>query len=158
MPDVGNPAQVTRNVRQNENMNQNEFEIWNRDLRLRVIDYLQNEGIESPQVGDWPAFDVAPHFGIWCVESKKVKGKIGWWAFAGDCPTDYVLENGKCHPREALGDLLARWKECIPLLKSGQQPSGMKFGDGSNPKLLGELLETRVGVLVEWLNDDDIWN
>src|SRR5947199_230194 len=78
--------------------------------RHRVEEYLRKEGLENPNVGPWPAFEVAPHFAIWAVESKKTKGKIGWWAFSGDCPTDYVSEDGSCHPRKALSRLLSTWR------------------------------------------------
>lgn len=138
-------------------MKTKEFARWNQSQRERVIAYLEKEGIASPQIGDWPAFEIAPHFGIWCVESKKQKGKIGWWAFSGDCPTDYVPEDGQCHPRETLGNLVKRWKTHIPHLKAGQQPLEVKFGDGSNIKELGELLEKRIAILEDWLTDDELW-
>ncbi|MEX0291551.1 MAG: DUF4826 family protein [Flavobacteriaceae bacterium] len=138
-------------------MNDKEYEDWNNKLRARTIDYLENEGIKSPEVGTWPAFDIAPYFGIWCVESKIQEGKIGWWVFAGDCPTDYVTESGKCHPREALRDLLTKWGKYIPYMKNGQQPPEVKFGDGSNLEQLGNLLEKRVEIYQDWLEDDGLW-
>lgn len=138
-------------------MNQQEFATWNVMRRAEVIAYLESHGISSPQVGEWPAFEVAPHFGIWCVESQKQKGKIGWWAFAGDCPTDYVSEDGQCHPRAALRSLLKRWKEYIPYMKAGNQPPDTKIGNGANLLELGELLERRIEVLNDWLNDDNLW-
>ena len=103
-------------------MNDTELATWNSSRRAEVISYLEAQGISSPQVGDWPAFEVAPLFGIWCVESKKHKGRIGWWVFAGDCPTDYVSEDGQCHPRAALRNLLKSWKDSIPYMKAGKQP------------------------------------
>jgi len=81
------------------------------------------------------------------------EGKIGWWVFAGDCPTDYVSEKGKCHPREALRDLLVSWEECIPHLEAGRQPPEKTFGDGTDLKKLGDLLESRVLILKEWVED-----
>ncbi len=79
-----------------------EFDQWVDQERSRVECYLETQGIASPSVGPWPAFEVFPHFAIWAVESKRQAGKIGWWAFSGDCPTDFVTEDGKCHPRNAL--------------------------------------------------------
>jgi hypothetical protein len=138
-------------------MNNEEFESWNSAKRAEVISYLERQGISSPQVGDWPAFDVAPFFGIWCVESKIQKGRIGWWAFAGDCPIDYVSEDGQCHPRAALRNLLKSWNDCIPFMKAGMQPPHTRFGDGSNTVELGNLLEKRVAILQEWLSDESLW-
>lgn len=138
-------------------MNDEDFTDWNRSMRAQAIAYLEREGIENPQVGVWPAFDVAPKFGIWCVESQQRKGKIGWWVFAGDCPTDYVAEDGRCHPRAALTNLVDRWADCIPYMKSGRQPPGVRFGDGSNLRELAGLLEARVGILRDWIADDSLW-
>ena len=140
-----------------DDMSDNAFAAWNSSMRERAISYLKAQGIDSPQVGDWPAFDVAPEFGIWCVESKKQEGKIGWWVFAGNCPTDYVLEDGQCHPRAALTNLVKQWLNCIPHMKDGRQPPAIKFGDGSNIRELGDLLERRVGIFKDWIADDDLW-
>ncbi|MCM8542162.1 MAG: DUF4826 family protein, partial [Lentisphaeraceae bacterium] len=71
-------------------MTDQEFEVWVKSQREEVIQYLINQNIKKPNVGSWPAFDVTPYFAIWAVESKKVTGAIGWWAFSGDCPTDYI--------------------------------------------------------------------
>jgi hypothetical protein len=138
-------------------MNDKEFLTWNSSKRAEAISYLEAQGISSPQVGDGPAFEMAPHFGIWCVESKKQSGKIGWWVVVGDCPTDYVAEDGKCHPRAALKNLVKRWKTHIPYMKKGVQPPDVKFGDGSNIKELGDLLKKRILILEGWLKDDDLW-
>ena len=138
-------------------MNDQEFENWVVNERTKVEEYLSKQGIENPTVGPWPAFEIAPHFAIWAVESKKVAGKIGWWAFSGDCPTDYVTEDGKCHPRNALRILLDQWREQIPYMKNGQQPPNTRFNDQYELSMLGELIETRVEILEAWLLDDGLW-
>ena len=138
-------------------MEDQEFEKWVTTQRKIVESYLQKEGISNPNVGPWPAFEVYPYFAIWAVESKKVQGKIGWWAFSGDCPTDYVKEDGTCHPRNALKSLLDIWRSYIPHMKNGTQPPNVKFGDGSNIIEFGQLLEDRVKILEDWALDDDLW-
>lgn len=138
-------------------MDEQEFATWNNTKRAQIISYLEKQGLSGPEVGAWPAFEIAPHFGIWCIESKKRNGKIGWWAFAGDCPTDYVSEDGQCHPRAALRNLLSRWRDHIPHMKNGLQPPDVRLGDGSNIQKLGDLLERRVAILQEWLEDDTLW-
>jgi hypothetical protein len=49
----------------------------------------------------------------------------------------------------------ATWN--APYMKAGNQPPHTKFGDGSNVRELGGLLEKRVMILEEWLNNDDLW-
>jgi hypothetical protein len=135
----------------------NDFEEWVTSQRRRVEDYLGAQGIPNPNVGPWPAFEVAPKFAIWPVESKKIPGKIGWWAFSGDCPTDYVSEDGQCHPRAALRNLLEQWRNYVVLMKRGQQPPKASFGEDANLQDLGALLEKRVEILAEWVLEDDLW-
>ena len=103
-----------------DQLNDSEFEEWVTQQRTYVEEYLSAQGIAEPKVGPWPAFEMAPAFAIWAVESKKVAGKIGWWAFSGDCPTDYVSEDGHCHPRKALQRLIDQWRSSVSFLKYGQ--------------------------------------
>jgi len=138
-------------------MNDDEFDSWVDLQRTQVIEYLSAQGINNPNVGEWPAFDVAPYFAIWAVESKEVEEKIGWWAFSGDCPTDYVSENGECHPRAALRVLIGSWKGYIPHMKSGLQPPTTNLGRGADLDKLAGLLEKRVTVLEEWYRDNELW-
>jgi len=133
-----------------------EYDAWVSLERSRVKAYLEREGISSPNI-EWPAFDVAPRFAIWAVESKKAPGWVGWWAFSGDCPTDYVSEDGSSHPRNALRLLLEKWGAYVPALKEGRKPDGISFGEGSDLATLGDSLERRITVLNEWLEDDELW-
>ena len=46
---------------------------WNSGLQSNfVLNYLQVEGIEVPNVASWQV-DFAPYFAIWAVESQKVR-------------------------------------------------------------------------------------
>ena len=138
-------------------MEEQEFEEWVAQQRAQVGDYLRAQGISDPNVGQWPAFEVAPVFAIWAVESKKAPGRIGWWAFSGDCPTDHVSEDGQCHPRAALRRLIDLWRSYVPSMKRGEQPAEVTIGDTSQLRELGELLEKRVELLSEWVADDGMW-
>jgi hypothetical protein len=137
-------------------MSDEEYDSWVSKQRDRVNAYLESQGIPSPDV-QWPAFDVPPHFAIWAVESKKAPGKVGWWAFSGDCPTDYVSEDGNCHPRSALKTLLDRWTRHASDWGAGRQAEGVRIGSGSNSQADGELLARRVAVLRGWHEDDKLW-
>jgi hypothetical protein len=138
-------------------MTDDEFDRWVDEERGHVERYLVHHGIDSPTVGPWPAFEMAPYFAIWAVESHLQPGSIGWWAFSGDCPADFVAEDGNCHPRNALRLLLERWEASIPYMKAGVQPPGVKFGEDDQLKLLAGLLETRIEIYTEWLENDELW-
>ncbi|WP_425395765.1 DUF4826 family protein [Aeoliella sp.] len=139
-------------------MTDEEFREWNAKQRGVIATYLEKQGIRAPNIGEWPAFEMAPHFGIWCIESQKQAGKIGWWAFAGDCPTDYVSERGECHPRSALRELVYNWEGYAAHMVEGCQPPDTTFETaGHDLRELGDLLERRVGVLKDWLATDELW-
>ncbi|MCE2573741.1 DUF4826 family protein [Motilimonas eburnea] len=138
-------------------MTDDEYDSWVGSQRSNVLEYLELNGLVSPTLAEWPAFDVAPHFAIWAIESKEQPGAVGWWAFSGDCPTDYVSESGDCHPRSALRDLLKAWKSYLPYLKEGRQPENTSFGKDSDFKRLANLLESRIEILDNWLTDDEVW-
>ena len=40
----------------------------------------------------------------------------------------------------------------------GVSPPDVRFGDGTNIRELGELLEKRIEVLHEWVEDDLLWD
>ena len=134
-----------------------ELERWVEEVRDDVYAYLEGQGIQKPNIDEWPAFEVAPYFSIWAIESQRNPGKIGWWAFSGDCPTDYVSEDGECHPRAALKTLIENWQGYILHMKQGIQPPKTKIGKGENLYELAELLSSRIDILREWEEDDSIW-
>ncbi|MEQ8837595.1 MAG: DUF4826 family protein [Lacipirellulaceae bacterium] len=139
-------------------MTDEEFAQCNAEKRSTLAAYLEQQSIGSPNIGEWPAWEMAPHFGIWCIESQKQPGKIGWWAFAGDCPTDYVSESGACHPRSALRELVWNWEGYVAHMKEGRQPPDTTFHTARHDlDEVAGLLESRVGVLKDWLAEDGLW-
>ena len=71
------------------------------------------------------------------------------------CPTDYVSEDGQCHPRAALKNLLESWKECIPYMKAGNSRQHKVWRRVESQ--MGDLLEKLVTILEDWLSDDSLW-
>lgn len=137
-------------------MNDDEYGNWCQEQRQRVIEYLAKQNLDHLGVAEGPAFDVAPYFAIWAIQSKAAPGKVGWWAFSGDIPTDYVSADAQdCHPRRALRDLLVTWNDYIVARKEERNAPGVRVGN-DNPKY-AKLLESRVELLTQWLEDDDNW-
>jgi len=135
-----------------------ELERWVEEVRENICLYLEGQGIKKPNVAEWPAFEVSPYFSIWAIESQKTPGQIGWWAFSGDCPSDYVSEDGSCHPRAALKTLIKNWEGYILYMRQGIQPPQTSIGKGENLEELAELLDSRVATLRSWEKDESLWN
>ena len=132
-------------------------EQWCEERRAQVTAYLQSEGVEHGRVGEWPAWHVAPHVSLWAIESKKRPGWIGWWAVCGDLPTDYMSAAEIKHPREAIRAIAEEWRNRAKLMASGEGHLNIRMGQPEDWASLAPLLETRASLLLEWANDDSLW-
>jgi Domain of unknown function (DUF4826) len=132
-------------------------EQWCEERRAQVIAYLQGERVEHGRVGEWPAWHVAPYVSIWAIESKKRPDWIGWWVICGDVPTDYISAAEIKHPREAMRAIAQNWRDQAKLMASGERDADIYIGEPKNWASLAPLLETRASMLLEWANDDSLW-
>ena len=132
-------------------------EQWCEECQARVTAYLQREGVEYGRVGEWPAWHVAPYVSIWAIESKKRPDWIGSWVICGDLPTDHISAATIKHPRDAVRAIADEWRELAKLMASGQKHANIRLGQPEDWTLLAPLLETRASMLLEWANDDSLW-
>ena len=130
---------------------------WCALARSEVVDYLSAEGVEHGEVGEWPAWHVAPVVSLWAIESKARSGWVGWWAIFGDLPTDYISAQTLKHPRDAVRAIAERWLRYAVDVREGRPPAEFGFRGETPPDQLVPLLETRASVLSEWVDDDSVW-
>jgi Domain of unknown function (DUF4826) len=131
-------------------------EQWCSHARKSVTKYLSKEGVSHGEVGEWPAWHVAPLVSVWAIESLVRPGWVGWWVLYGDLPTDYISADDVKHPRVAVAAFAKRWNDYVTALRSGQPPKDFTLGDGSEE--LVDLLGSRAATLAEWADDDDVWH
>jgi hypothetical protein len=133
-------------------------EQWCDERRAQVTAYLRDEGVEHGRVGESPAWHVAPYVSIWAIESRLHPGSVGWWVICGDLPTDYISAAGIRHPREAMRAIAAEWHEAAKLVARGERHSEFPVGQPEEWVSLAPLLETRASMLLQWADDDGLWN
>lgn len=133
-------------------------EQWCDARRADVAEYLLREGVEHGEVGDWPAWHVFPYVSIWAIESKRAPGQVGWWAIAGDLPTDYVSAGNVKHPRDAVRAFADRWDSLSVDLANGKGNDAMRIGKPEDWPKLAPMLKARAGVLRGYADDDRIWS
>jgi hypothetical protein len=131
---------------------------WCAQQQAKVARYLFQQSANPRGIGAQPAWHICPYVSIWAIESAKSPGKVGWWAIAGDLPTDYCSAAGVENPRDAMREFARRWLEFVPFVRSGEpHPETRMGGPGPNPEL-ATLLDARARILLEWAEDDDVWD
>ena len=133
---------------------------WCAAKRSIVADYLRSQQVEHGCIGDWPAWHVAPYASIWAIESVARPEWIGWWVICGDLPTDYISSadvRPPQHPRKALRIIAEQWLRNVQAWNEGRDYEGFHIRGSHSHQELAPLLETRANLLIEWADDDSLW-
>ena len=132
-------------------------ERWCGERRMDVLNYLSREGVVPGKVGDWPAWHVAPYVSVWAIESKENPDRIGWWAIAGDLPTDYVSAYTIKDPRSAVTVISERWQDLSGYMLRGEPHPEIQIGQPEAWPQLGSLLRSRASLLARWAKEESLW-
>lgn len=130
---------------------------WFADRRKEVEEYLGRESVAHGQVGEVPAWSVAPYVSIWAIESLKSPGCVGWWAISGDLPNDYVSAKGINNPRDAMRAIAKLWQEASEHMLRGEKHPTLSIGAGDSDEELAPLLASRAETLLGWADDPKVW-
>jgi hypothetical protein len=133
---------------------------WCCAKRKAVEDYLLKENFQHGRIGEWPAWHIAPYVSIWAIESLKYPENIGWWVITGDLPTDYISSadiTNPQHPRKAIKAIAERWKKMVSSWNRGEEFEGISIAGNRNNEELAPLLEKRADLLIEFSEDDSLW-
>lgn len=133
------------------------IERWCDEQRLVAAAYLQAQPVNFGQLGEWPAWQVAPYVSVWAVESMRVPGKVGWWVICGDLPTDYVSGDGIPDPRNAVAEFAKRWQQLATGMQRGEDHPSFSIGASRNTAEFAPLLKSRSELLFEWVRNDSMW-
>jgi hypothetical protein len=133
------------------------FDAWCSELRTEIEVYLSSEGYEHGKILEWPAWNVAPHVAVWAIESVTQPGYVGAWVLCGNLPMDYIAGDNLKSPREAMAAIASRWQELIDNMRSGKSTDGVVIETGTEPEQMVAMMESRVGVLRELVDDNEAW-
>lgn len=140
-----------------DQLSEEEDDAWCIEQRRKVLSYLGDEGFQSPTLGDWPAWHVAPVISVWAVESVEQPGWVGWWVVSGDFPTDYTACVGERHPRQALRDIGLRWQDAARSWREGTPAEGWSLRNADREGELAPLLAARAKLFFDIAADDGNW-
>ena len=133
-------------------------ELWCNERRSDVVAYLHQERLVHGQVGEWPAWHLAPYISIWAIDSKTNPGWVGWWAVAGDLPTDYISAGVIRHPRDAMQAIAARWHTAAEDMARGNASPDFSIGAPADWQALAPQLTSRAELLQSWAADSELWS
>ena len=131
---------------------------WCMTARESVVAYLAIEGFAHGEVGEWPAWHVAPVASVRAIESLVEPGRVGWWVLYCDMPIDYVAGAGLVHPRDAMRAIAVRWKAYVVDAKAGTPLDEISFDGRVLPDDIIPLLQARAEMLHTWADDDEVWD
>jgi hypothetical protein len=135
-------------------------ERWCDEQRAIVAEYLRSQNVNHGRIGDWPAWHVCPYVSIWAIESVARPEWIGWWVISGDFPTDYISAadvNPPQHPRKAVRVIAERWLRLAEAWNDGRDHEGIRIAGPHSRKCLAPLLASRAHLLIQWTDDDSLW-
>jgi hypothetical protein len=130
---------------------------WCEEQRANVKRYLADAGVFYGEIGEWPAWHVAPYVSIWFIEGKDAHGRVGWWVISGDGPTDYVSSEKIKHPRGALKTIGQQWKELSEYMSAGREHHSYNIAKPEDWSNLAPRLADRAAALIEMSEDDGLW-
>jgi hypothetical protein len=136
-------------------------ERWCNEQQKIVADYLRSQKVKHGRIGEWPAWHVAPYASIWAIESLARPEWIGWWVICGDLPTDYISSadvKPAQHPRKAMRVFAQNWLKLVEAWKDGGEVENYRIAASSSHEELAPLLEARARLLMEWADNDSLWD
>ncbi|MBK7874169.1 MAG: GNAT family N-acetyltransferase [Planctomycetes bacterium] len=131
---------------------------WIDECRAEVHEYLEQQPTTFGRLAEGPAWHVSPYVSVWAIESVKLPGKIGWWAIAGDVPTDYASGQGLATPRAAIAHFARVWREAAACMERGETHPEFDVGGPGDAAELAPLLRSRAEILESWAREDSLWD
>lgn len=130
---------------------------WCDARRTDIEAHLRTIGLAHGRIGEAPAFYAVPYASLWAVESKDRPEWIGFWAIAGDLPTDALPAHGIDTPRDAMRAFGKRWTNHAQALEHGEVPPAWRHLTDAQLLKLTAQLRKRGPALTTWAQDDSAW-
>jgi Domain of unknown function (DUF4826) len=137
---------------------ENEDEAWCAQQRAQITAHLKNERVKHGALSEWPAWHVAPIVSVWPLENKTEPGTIAWWVICGDVPTDTISADIPKTPRTAVRAFAKRWHDAATQMANAEPAKKITVGKSARAHELAMFLEVRARQLIDWANDDSMWD
>ena len=123
----------------------------------QVLRYLDHSDVKYRAVAEQPDWYLAPYISIWPVFGQHAQ-KPGWFAIAGDVPTDYVSSDDANDARSAMRHFSRLWLEAAACMAEGKAHPSFKIGKPEDWPSLYPMLKQRGELLAEFAEDKSLWD
>lgn len=130
---------------------------WLAEGRTAIQRCLARERVAHGGVPATPVWAAAPMLAVWPVRSATARDTVGWWAVAGDVPTDYVAARDVPDARHALAAFAARWHHAADQMACAAAPPAAPTDEPADWRTLSTLLHRRADTLARWAGDASVW-
>jgi Domain of unknown function (DUF4826) len=135
----------------------NDAERWCAACAAEVAACVARRQLAAGRIGERPAWFAMPYASVWAVESASRPEWIGWWAIAGDLPTDAVAAHDLPTPRDALRAFGRQWLLHADAIDRGEVPAAWSHEPAAGLPKLGATLRRRGAALQAWADDAASW-
>jgi Domain of unknown function (DUF4826) len=136
----------------------NEEEQWCAARRSQVVAHLKSERAKHVEIGEWPAWHIAPIVSLWALNATTAPERGGAWAICGDVPTDTITSDAPKSPRAAVRAFAKRWHDAAAQMVTGDSAQKSEPIKKDRVHELALFLEVRSRQLIDWANDDSLWD
>jgi hypothetical protein len=136
----------------------NEEEAWCGERRAQVAAHLKSERATDLEIAQWPAWHIAPIVSLWSLNPTSPSTREDAWAICGDVPTDLIASNAQTTPRAAVRAFAKRWHDAAARITSAEPSQKATPGKSERAYELALFLEVRARQLIDWTNDDSLWD
>lgn len=126
------------------------------EARGLVLQYLAHQEVPFRVLPPGPDWSLAPYLSIWPVYGRQGR-RPGWFAIAGDVPTDYVSAADAPDARAAMRHFARRWLEVAEAMAKGRPHPDVAIGGPEDWPSLHPLLRSRAELLARFAEDDELW-
>ena len=125
--------------------------------KAEVLRYLEHFEVRYRAVAEQPDWYLAPYISVWPVFGQHAQ-KPGWFAIAGDIPTDYVSTDDAHDARSAMRHFSRLWLEAATCMEGGNVHPSFKIGKPEDWPSLHPMLRQRGELLAEFAEDESLWD
>jgi hypothetical protein len=131
---------------------------WLDEQEAAALDYLDRESVTHDgrlQI-EWC---LAPYVSVWSLPPRGKKAPRTW-IICGDLPTDYLQDARVTDARSAVRAFAERWADVSSYMLKGKPHPTIRIGKSTKAnklKELGDLLNRRAQLLLEWCQDASVW-